>query len=310
MRFTRELPNGVVLTFGTEIFPEYQEVLDQAGEENNPETLDREGIAFYCLGCDDKGNKLTIQLKNTNLETHYGDNVYELGGMYSPPDARGKTPLKAIVKTLNYAIQVFQEPPINSKLLFVTRTYTKTSWDLVLEKGFGFIPHEGFFLTTQPSRLQRAWKKVRYIGDINLLKVPYLTTKQYTLRFGKYYFQDDLIPELNSLRENPYKCLIVGDKDNQATVRLLDKFGSYNSFEIDQVKTYQEDWGFSKAYYTQLIEKLKLYNLNLCKYKNRLNYIDTPDKKYNLIYIDLPNRDYKHLLEQDGIYIDRREYKT
>ena len=310
MYFDKELPNGATYTFSSEIFPEYQEFLDAAQEENHPEVLNREGVAFYCIGRDTQGNRCTWQMKDTNLKDHYGRGVYELGGVYSLPSERRQTPLRVVVEIWQGAMEVMQGFPINAKLLFITRTYVKSSWDVFLSKGLNFKQADGYYLTSQPTNLQRSWKKVKYLGNINLLNVPQIEQRQYNLRFGKYFFKDDLIPELNSLRENPGRCLIIGDKDNQATVRLLDKFGLHNSFEIDQLKTDQKDWRYSKAYYTQSIEKVKLYNLRLCKHNNKLKYIDTPDKKYNLIYIDLPEYDYKHLLEQDGLYIDRREYKA
>lgn len=310
MYFDKDLSNGASLTFSSEIFPEYQEFLDAAVRENHPEVLDRKGVAFYCIGRDKEGNRLSWQMKNTNLDIFYADGVYELGGIYSHPSERRKTPLKVFIQIWAECIAAMQEFPIHAKLLFITRTYIKSSWDLFLTKGLNFQQSDMFYLTTQPTNLQRSWKKVKYLGDIDLLQVPQMDQRKYNLRFGKYFFQDDLIPELNSLRINPGRCLIIGDKDNQATVRLLDKFGKINSFEIDCIKGSIDDWGYSKAHYTQSIEKVKLYNLSLCKYKDRLNYIESPVGEYDLIYIDLPKQDYRHVLKKDGIYIDRRKYKA
>ena len=310
MIYEYDLVHGGKFLFSNKIFPEFERILEKAKLEKHPEPLGRLNyVSWYCIGKDSYGNYLSWQMFDNDTEQKYGDGVFEIGAIYCEPEVRN-APGNNLVEYLNIwrdAVDHMYSTEIGAKLLFISRTYVKASWDLFLRKGIRFELDDNYWLTTRPTHLQRSWKKIKYRGDLNLLTVPKMDEKKYKNRFGKYFFWNDLIPEISKMKDNPGHCLIVGDRDNQATVRLLDKFSHYNSFSIEQLKTYQEDWDCSKPYFNQVISKIKSHNINNCDVKDKLQYIsELGNKKYNFIFVDIKYKELYNNLAQDGVIVEYR----
>lgn len=308
MVYEYDLVHGGKIVFSKKLFPEFEKILEEAKKEKHPEPLGRhQYVSWYCISKDSHGNYLSWQMFDNDTEKKYGDGVYNIGAIYCEPKVRGApgTSLKQYIDIWRSGIDRMFTTEINAKLLFISRTYVKSSWDLFLKKGIHFKLDDNYWLVTRPIHLQRSWKKIKYRGDLRLLTVPRMDEQRYKTRFGKYFFWNDLIPEISRMKESPGHCLIVGDKDNQATVRLLDKFSHINSFSIQQLKTTQQDWDCSRPYYNQVISKVKAHNIGKCDTKDKLQYIDEiGNRKYDFIFVDINYKQLYDNLNTNGIIVD------
>ena len=310
MIYEYDLVHGGKLLFSNQLFPEFENILDLARIEKHQEVLNRKDyVSWYCISKDSHGNYLSWQMFDNDTVEKYGPGVYEMGAIYGEPKVRGApgNNKKEYLDIWRSTIDHMFSTEIKAKLLIISRTYVKRPWDRFLSRALNFKLDDNYWLTTRPTHLQRSWKKIKYRGDIDLLSVPKMDEQKYKTRFGKYFFSDELIPEISKMKDNPGHCLIVGDRDNQATVRLLDKFSHYNTFSIEQLKTFQKDWDCSKPYFNQVISKIKLHNINNCSVKDKLQYIsELGNKKYDFIFVDIKYKELYNNLAPNGVIVEYR----